>query len=103
MRIAYIIASLTSYRRIVRPRPAHLGDERMMPNRGPSAWRRYLRFWGTDPARDLDDELRFHLEARYDEYVAGGMRPDIARAEAERGFGNLERGREGGTTLDSKW
>jgi len=74
-----------------------------MPNRGPSAWRRYLRFWGTDPARDLDDELRFHLEARYDEYVASGMGPDIARAEAERRFGNLEAIRESCTTIDSQW
>lgn len=25
-------------------------------------WRRYRRFWGSDPVADLDDELTFHLE-----------------------------------------
>ena len=29
----------------------------------PPAWRRYLRFWGPDVDADVDDELRFHIEA----------------------------------------
>ena len=77
--------------------------QRLTPRREPPAWRRYLRFWGADPARDLDDELRFHLEARYDEYVAGGMRPDAARAEAERRLGDLEAARASCATIDSQW
>jgi len=70
--------------------------------RSPS-WRRYLRFWGSDPARDLDDELRFHLESRYDEFVAAGMDPALARAEAERRFGNVVGVREQCEAIDSQW
>jgi putative ABC transport system permease protein len=69
----------------------------------PPAWRRYLRFWGTDPARDLEDELRFHLAARYDEYVANGMSPDDARAEVSRRFGDLEQVRRTCTDIDTQW
>jgi hypothetical protein len=29
----------------------------------PPFWRRYARFFGPDPAADVKDELRFHLEA----------------------------------------
>ncbi|HVX41215.1 MAG TPA: ABC transporter permease [Gemmatimonadaceae bacterium] len=70
--------------------------------RSPS-WRRYLRFWGNDPGGDLDDELRFHLEARYDEYVASGMSPADARAEVARRFGDLTRVREQCATIDTQW
>ena len=69
----------------------------------PPAWRRYVRFWGSDPARDVDDELRFHIEARYDEYVAGGMPPDVARAEVERRFGDVRAIRERCVAIDSQW
>ena len=55
---------------------------------GPS-WRRYLRFWGSDLAADVDDELRFHIESRVEEYVDMGLAPDSARAEAMRRFGNV--------------
>ena len=67
------------------------------------SWRRYLRFWGHDPARDLDDELRFHLEARYDEYVATGMNPAAARSEAERRFGSVDAVRDQCVAIDSQW
>ena len=68
-----------------------------------SAWRRYLRFWGSDPVRDLDEELSFHLAARCDEYIAAGMSPAEARAEAERRFGELARVRDQCRTIDSQW
>ena len=55
------------------------------------AWRRYLRFWASDARADLDDELRFHVEARVDEYVAAGMTPEEARAATLRRFGDVER------------
>ncbi len=55
---------------------------------GPS-WRRYLRFWGNDLAADVDDELRFHIESRVQEYLDAGLSPDEARAEAMRRFGNV--------------
>ena len=52
-------------------------------------WRRYARFFGPDPAADVKDELRFHLEAKIDDLVAQGWTPEAARKEAERGFGDL--------------
>jgi predicted permease len=55
------------------------------------AWRRYLRFWGSDLRADVDDELRFHIESRIEEYIASGMTPDEARAEAMRRFGDVAR------------
>ncbi len=71
--------------------------------RAPKRWNRYFHFWGRDPSRDLDDELRFHLEARCDEYVASGMDPATARAEAERRLGDLIAVRERCATIDSQW
>jgi predicted permease len=55
------------------------------------AWRRYLRFWGPNTDADIDDELRFHLEALTSELTATGMTPAAARAEALRRFGNVDR------------
>ncbi len=52
-------------------------------------WRRYDRMSGSDPAADVKDELRFHLETRVDDLVAQGWRPEDARKEAERLFGNI--------------
>lgn len=67
------------------------------------SWRRYLRFWGNDSQRDLDDELRFHLEARYEEFLAAGMDPARARAESEQRFGDVLNVREQCVTIDSQW
>src|SRR5215475_5605673 len=52
-------------------------------------WRRYDRLLGPDPAADVKDELRFHLEAKVDDLVAQGWSPGDARKEAERQFGNI--------------
>jgi putative ABC transport system permease protein len=38
--------------------------------------------------RDLDEELRFHIEARTDELVARGLAPEEAARDARRHFGN---------------
>lgn len=54
------------------------------------AWRRYLRFWRTDPAADVRDELRFHLESAVREFIAAGLSPAAARAEAFRRFGDVD-------------
>ncbi len=51
------------------------------------AWRRYARFFGVDVRRDVDDELRFHIDAKTQALVDGGLSPDAARAEALRQFG----------------
>jgi len=52
-------------------------------------WRRYARFFGADPAADVKDELRFHLDSKTEDLIARGWRPDEARKEAERQFGDL--------------
>ena len=52
-------------------------------------WRRYARLLRPDVPADVDDELRFHLAAKIDQLVAQGMRPDAARREAERQFGDV--------------
>jgi predicted permease len=54
-------------------------------------WRRYLRFWGSDPAADVDDEFDFHVETRVDELTEQGLTPKQARDEALRGFGDIQR------------
>ncbi len=52
-------------------------------------WRRYARLLGPDPAADVKDELRFHLEAKTDDLIRCGWAPDAARQEAERQFGDV--------------
>jgi len=42
-------------------------------------WRRYARLFGPDPAADVNDELRFHLEAKIDDLVAQGWDREEAR------------------------
>ena len=40
--------------------------------------------------QDLSDELRYHLEQKTNEYIAGGLSPEEARRKATREFGGLE-------------
>ncbi|MEJ7812484.1 MAG: ABC transporter permease [Gemmatimonadaceae bacterium] len=47
------------------------------------------RLWKIPVAREVDAELAFHLEMRTREYIAGGMDPAAARAEATRRFGDV--------------
>ncbi len=44
--------------------------------------------------REIDEELRFHIEQRTAENLATGMAPDEAAREARRRFGNLQSVRE---------
>ena len=55
------------------------------------AWRRYARFFGVDVRRDVDEELRFHLDEKTQALIADGLSPDEARAEALRQFGAVVR------------
>src|SRR5688572_15748688 len=55
------------------------------------AWRRYLRFWRTDTVADLDDEVRFHLEAETEELIAVGVAPEDAGRQALARFGDVRR------------
>jgi hypothetical protein len=45
-------------------------------------------FRGSSLENDLDDEVRFHIEERIDEYVQSGMSYDEAKRAAIRLFGN---------------
>ena len=57
---------------------------------GTPLWRRYLRFFGPDPAADVDDEFAFHVEMRIEELRAQGLSPKQAREDALRGFGDMQ-------------
>ncbi len=52
-------------------------------------WRRYLLFWRSNVKRDIDDELRFHLETRVEELTAQGMTEPAARRRALDEFGDV--------------
>jgi putative ABC transport system permease protein len=56
-------------------------------------WRRYLRFWNSDPRADAEEELAFHIESRVSEFRALGMSEEDATAEAMRRFGDVQRTR----------
>jgi putative ABC transport system permease protein len=58
------------------------------------AWRRYLRFWGADTRRDVEDELRFHISMRAAEYERAGIDPAEAQRRARDRFGSMEVGGE---------
>jgi len=44
--------------------------------------------------RDLNTELRFHLERQIEENIAAGMTPEDARLAALREFGGFEQVKE---------
>ncbi len=55
----------------------------------------FLRFFARrDSARELDEELRFHLEQSTQANIAAGMAPKQARRQAMIGFGGVEQARE---------
>jgi predicted permease len=57
------------------------------------AWRRYLRFWRSNIAADVDDELRFHAEMRVAEYLARGMTEAEARRAVAHRLGDVDAAR----------
>jgi predicted permease len=67
-----------------------------------SRWYRYLRFWRRDVRADIDDEIRFHFEARIDELVGQGATPDGARAQATAEFGDVNEVRRGLREIDDR-
>jgi predicted permease len=54
-----------------------------------SILRRYRRFFGADPRRDVDDELAFHIAMRVEEFIRAGMTPTEAEEAAMQRFGSL--------------
>ncbi|HJU88933.1 MAG TPA: ABC transporter permease [Gemmatimonadaceae bacterium] len=67
--------------------------------RAKSFLRRYQRFWGVDPVRDVDDELAFHIEMRIDELVRAGWSEPAAREATMKRFGNYAEVRDECRTL----
>ena len=65
-------------------------------------WRDYLRFWRADIEGDVDDELRFHLDARADELMKRGLsrEPAVARARSE--FGDVGATRAALSAIDRR-
>jgi predicted permease len=57
-------------------------------------WRRYVRFWRSNVAADIDDELRFHTEMRVAEYMARGMTEDEARRAVMTRLGDVDAARD---------
>lgn len=61
-----------------------------------------FRFWKPDVRRDIDDELRFHFEARIAELVSLGVAPDPARAQAVAEFGDVDQVRSDLRAIDDR-
>src|SRR5678816_1492087 len=53
-------------------------------------WRRYLTFWRPDVRKDVDDELRFHLDERTADLIAEGLTPSEAAHRARAEFGDVD-------------
>ncbi len=66
------------------------------------AWRRYLRFLRPDVDADVDDELRFHFEARIAALRAEGVDDAEARRRALEEFGDVEATRSGLRAIDRR-
>ena len=67
-----------------------------------SFFRRYGRFWGPDPKRDVDEELSFHLAMRADEYRRAGLSEQEALEATMQRFGRMREIREEVETLAVK-
>ena len=66
-------------------------------------WRRYLWFWGPNLPADVDTELRVHLELLTEKYLAEGLAPADALAQARRRFGDVNRVRTECLNVDERW
>lgn len=53
-----------------------------------------MRFWGSNPAADVDDEFGFHLETKINALRATGCSQEDARREALRQFGPVAAARD---------
>jgi hypothetical protein len=67
-----------------------------------SLLRRYRRFFGPDPKRDVDEELSFHLAMRADEYRRAGMSEQDALEATMQRFGSMREIRDEVETLAVK-
>ena len=74
----------------------------MDPKLRPPAWRRYLRFWRSDADSDVDEELRFHLDARTEDLVAQGLSRERAAAQTLAEFGDVTTVRDSLRAIDRR-
>jgi putative ABC transport system permease protein len=58
------------------------------------SWRPWRWIVRPDPQREVDEELRFHLEQRTRDFIARGMSPEAARQAAAERFGDRTRVRD---------
>src|SRR4029078_3381427 len=58
------------------------------------SWRPWRWVVPPDPRKEVDEELRFHLEQRTRDYVERGMSPESARQAAAQRFGDAARVRD---------
>src|SRR5262245_39552251 len=64
--------------------------KRVVINDAISWWNRLLTLLGAGRrARDIDDEIAFHLAMRQAEHERAGLAPEVARRTAARQFGNV--------------
>jgi len=61
-----------------------------------------FRFWKPDVKRDIDDELRFHFDARIAELISLGSTPEAARAQAVAEFGDVDAVRSDLRAIDDR-
>jgi putative ABC transport system permease protein len=66
------------------------------------AWRRYLRFWRSNIDADLDEELRFHVDAEIEYLTARGWTAAAAQEEALRRFGDVDQYRRDCRSADQR-
>ena len=65
-------------------------------------WLRYFELPRRDPRRDVDDEIRFHLEERVADLVRSGLTPEAARDRATREFGDTHLVRDQTVAIDQR-
>src|SRR5829696_1354161 len=66
------------------------------------SWRRYLTFWRSNVSRDVDDELRFHLDERTADLIAAGLSPADAARQARAEFGDVDQVSAGLRHIDQR-
>ena len=62
--------------------------------KGGRSWRTWDWIVRPDPAHEVDEELRFHMEQRTRDYIERGMSPEAARKAAAERFGDPARVRD---------
>ena len=64
------------------------------------SWLSKILHRGEEIDREIDEELRFHIETRSECYIQAGMTPEQARRKALDRFGNFDEIREAVREMD---